>query len=771
MRRISLALLPALALGACTFISQTTYQEALCQLDEDGDGDPRCGASGTTADGDCDDTNPLMFNGNVETPYDGLDNDCQGSDLLDVDGDGYPGISREDYEALPVHEPWPQGMPPEFDCQDLPIPDFPEGYETNIYPGAPEIWYDGLDGNCAGNDDFDQDFDGFASAAYADVYTGDLPATDCMDTDPDVYPGSPIPNEPYDGVDQDCSGLNVYDPDGDGRLTPGYNADAATFVSRYSYELTWIPDADCMDIGDRFHDDEVDPDLAARTHRRTPGEDCPSDSLSCEETWYDGYDDACDDVAGGRVVRNDFDQDGDGFLRRSSDPDADRAAFLAYVDRYRNFTNSRGEQPYRAAFESTFGSTEGEILDWFNARSNDCDDTDPAINPLAIERLGDGVDRDCDGDPDTTPFDFGPLTWFDPGPVRAIETEEHVSMVVSATDGIDLGDGSGRRTPRSVALSWGESSRDGADYTADETPFAPTAHLSKLDPLISTYAIGDGYITSHSWYVDRHRLRASRSNRDRVTTANYRVSAQADSGTRFGTPTPYLGHDIRCEDGLSGFDICWSVACDEVSVQFMVVETSTSFTRSGGASFDVIDPSSTIEAQACFALPSSLAPEGYAIGVLDTSGAFTALEDDGTGDLQPATGDPFPTDEGYRFGRSHQDWLILGRETGGLILWGAEGGELDILSDLDLIDADAVVTERDGSPWLTVAALTTGGELVLAYGSPSSLSRQVLPVDGDEGPLSIDSVAVAANGDRVIVAARGLDGSEARVAWSLFKTP
>ena len=32
-----------------------------------------------------------------------------------------------------------------------------------MYPSAPDAWYDGVDSDCAGNDDFDQDQDGSRS--------------------------------------------------------------------------------------------------------------------------------------------------------------------------------------------------------------------------------------------------------------------------------------------------------------------------------------------------------------------------------------------------------------------------------------------------------------------------------------------------------------------------------------------------------------------------------------------------------------------------------
>ncbi len=54
---------------------------ALSEVDQDNDG---WGYSE-----DCDDENPLVNPGMTEIPYDGIDNDCDGSDLTDVDGDGY----------------------------------------------------------------------------------------------------------------------------------------------------------------------------------------------------------------------------------------------------------------------------------------------------------------------------------------------------------------------------------------------------------------------------------------------------------------------------------------------------------------------------------------------------------------------------------------------------------------------------------------------------------------------------------------------------------
>ncbi len=74
--------------------------------------------------------------------------------------------------------------------------------DATIHPGADDEWYDGIDHDCAGNDDYDRDGDG---------YTVD---EDCDDTDRNAYPGNI--DLWYDGVDSDCSGNDDFDADGDG---------------------------------------------------------------------------------------------------------------------------------------------------------------------------------------------------------------------------------------------------------------------------------------------------------------------------------------------------------------------------------------------------------------------------------------------------------------------------------------------------------------------------------------------------------------------------
>ena len=138
-----------------------------------------------------------------EVPYDGLDQDCDGEDLTDVDGDGYvyTGVGGRD-------------------CDDQ---------NASIHPGANEIC-DGIDNDCDGDTDSeDADvYDGWllgADTAYSDgdgdgfgdpeserllceLESGwvDVGA-DCDDDDASVNPDAEEVCE--DGIDNNCSGWDA----------------------------------------------------------------------------------------------------------------------------------------------------------------------------------------------------------------------------------------------------------------------------------------------------------------------------------------------------------------------------------------------------------------------------------------------------------------------------------------------------------------------------------------------------------------------------------
>ncbi len=152
--------------------------------DQDGDG--------VSAPQDCDDADPGVYPDATEIPYDGVDQDCDGMDLKDVDGDGYAAVEAGG-----------------TDCDDE---------DADVNPGGEEVPYDGVDQDCDGADLLDADGDGYEGE--------DVGGDDCDDTDPLSYPGAV--EIPYDRTDQDCDGDDLADVDGDGydaRIAGGEDCD------------------------------------------------------------------------------------------------------------------------------------------------------------------------------------------------------------------------------------------------------------------------------------------------------------------------------------------------------------------------------------------------------------------------------------------------------------------------------------------------------------------------------------------------------------------
>ena len=161
-------------------------------------------------------------------------------------------------------DPDGDGFGPQRDCVPL---------DPGINSAVMEIWYDGVDQDCSGGSDFDQDGDGFASSTEPNEEG--IVGTDCDDLNEAVNPGAE--ERWYDGVDQNCDGADDFDRDGDG-----------------------IPvDEDCWDNPNNgtFAKQAVGEGLSLTAADVYP---------AAEDVWYDGVDQNCDGA-------DDFDQDGDGF--------------------------------------------------------------------------------------------------------------------------------------------------------------------------------------------------------------------------------------------------------------------------------------------------------------------------------------------------------------------------------------------------------------------------------------------------------------------------
>ena len=227
--------------------------------------------------------------------------------------------------------------------------------DPRTFPGAPEVPYDGVDQDCDGIDPTDLDGDGFE---------GGPGGVDCDDNDPRINPDAM--EIWYDGIDQDCRGDDDDDQDGDGFAAAARGG------------------TDCDDL-----------DMA-----RYPG---------ALEIWYDGVDQDC---SGG----SDHDQDGDGQDAPSAlgldCNDLDPDVFFGAVERCDGIDNDcdgfvdAEAADARDLWVDADGDGYGDPKRWsvgcgpeagVATNGLDCDDTDPLVNPGMEEQWYDGIDQDCDG--------------------------------------------------------------------------------------------------------------------------------------------------------------------------------------------------------------------------------------------------------------------------------------------------------------------------------------------------------------------------------------
>ena len=393
----------------------------------DGDGiadcvDPDIDGDGVANSADCSPTNAAIFPGAVEV-CDGLDNNCDGVTdeehasgckfyLRDEDGDGF-GIAT-DAKCLCA----PAGVFSALsggDCNDG---------DATIHPGAVESC-DAADDNCDGATDPpgsagcssfwpDKDADGYgtggagAAKCLCGAIAGYVPQTgDCDDTNVSIHPGA---TEICNGFDDNCDGKT--DPANSGGCATyyadadndGWGASGGTQCLCGPLDNFTVTQAgDCADNDPTIH---------------------PGATEVCN-----GKDDNCDGKTDeGVLVLYFADIDGDGWgygfgqllcapkakFTAMQGGDCDDASTAVYpgaaeiCDLLDNNCDGLTDEnlPSATYFKDSDGDGYGNLyvsailcgpIGGYVANSTDCDDTNAAVHPGAVEILCNGLDDDCVG--------------------------------------------------------------------------------------------------------------------------------------------------------------------------------------------------------------------------------------------------------------------------------------------------------------------------------------------------------------------------------------
>ncbi|MBW1881222.1 MAG: hypothetical protein JRJ84_22945 [Deltaproteobacteria bacterium] len=736
-------LLFAVGLNGCVWVSQQTFDDHVACLDEDNDSfvaRTTCPDLAPGEQADCDETradrNPAQDE--LGTPamwYDGIDQDCDGEDVIDQDGDNYPGILQADWDLVVDHLNlnWPTELNAEFDCDDL---------EPTTYFASPaEAPYDGVDSDCGAEDDWDFDGDGHVPPPAclplgAATYTGSLPQDDCDDTDPEVFPGTTKTDEWYDGIDHDCAGNNDYDRDGDGYIEDVY-------ISDYNLYVQQCGQTDDRTIGDDCDDDPSDnggqPVGAAAVN---PG---------ATETWYDGVDQDC-------VADSDYDKDHDTY-------ECDGSVVSACT---------------------------GHLGD-------DCDDETSTIHPTALEKVGDAIDQDCDTLDDGAPFQFSSFSWTGPSVPVLDATDRHYLLSVVAEEFEDLDSLSDPAPNPGLVLTFDPAVANSSGLVTTKVWFnGLTGQQQPIGDGVALTGEADRLFVASALFKTANNINELRLQRADWSESSNNYSIQLHSANttmqRFESPFDLDHQDFDIIKDTS--DQYWAAACGTHAIQFAVakdgagfptpavedVEAESEFLENAGFIACYLEPvSATLAVLHTYGTSGHVEYDLAVGGTSPGDGSITECVPNG----RSCTDDSNSYDV---LDVNQRDGLLVFTEDDGVTVWSGphpDNGDViwgPFLGTETIVSADAWLKD-DGTLFIAAVVVDAddppnGTDVVLLYGDPTdppdTLDPNVAQVEDrilfhehpdmtpDPEP---DAVSIFVDDDRIFIAVSGFETAGDTVGW------
>ena len=385
------------------------------------------------------------------------------------------------------------------------------------------------------------------------------------------------------------------------------------------------------------------------------------------------------------------------------------------------------------------GPVDTDDVDGDGFQDDDCDDNDATVFPGALEVLGDGIDHDCDSDPNATALAWATGLTGARGPTVGASTEHYVLTTAADTyfpDYTDVGislifdfRATGQQAPREDVIWTGAST---------EEPLGPQVDMVTFGE--NFFAVGNYYRPSNAaWYTT-------------TVKTNYDWSVEAFKRTiasdYHGPGGPFSDTSARA----AGTEL-QVASCAPDTVQVIgITANDVPFKSHTDVHADILGEGGEHCGLQMATPGRSVLHMGGANGIKSWDVDF------GNETISLAPDQPFASLSANNI-RISKQWIVIASTTGVTLSDESGGADYLVFGGQDIADADLSWFEGNA-----VLAAVIGETLHLAWGpDPASFTEATL-----SGVTGISGVSIYRDADRVFVAV--LAGPD-DIGWMFLAPP